>query len=212
MLTERVAPATVLTQEELGASSAAKEALAFAILAHETILGRPSNVPSATGARAGVLTVYGNVAGGQAIAALTGIGAPAAAIVLSPITVTYTGTNVGSISVAQNITISNTGGVAATLGTPVVSGDFTITANTCGATLAANVGCTVAVVFKPTASGTRTGSLTVTEVYSLTAWLLVANRIIDSNQVMDAQRLPLVVMPAKKFFVPDDRRGGPEVR
>jgi anhydro-N-acetylmuramic acid kinase len=51
MLTERVAPATVLTQEELGASSAAKEALAFAILAHETILGRPSNVPSATGAR-----------------------------------------------------------------------------------------------------------------------------------------------------------------
>lgn len=56
------------------------------------------------------------------------------------------------------------------------------------------------------------GSLTVTEVYSLTAWLLVANRIIDSNQVMDAQRLPLVVMPAKKFFVPDDRRGGPEVR
>jgi S-disulfanyl-L-cysteine oxidoreductase SoxD len=56
------------------------------------------------------------------------------------------------------------------------------------------------------------GSLTATEVYGLTAWLLAANRIIDSNEVMDARRLPAVVMPAKKFFVPDDRRGGPEIR
>jgi anhydro-N-acetylmuramic acid kinase len=55
MLAERVAPAVVLTQEDLGASNAAKEALAFAILAHETMQGRPSNVPSATGARRAVV-------------------------------------------------------------------------------------------------------------------------------------------------------------
>jgi anhydro-N-acetylmuramic acid kinase len=51
MLAEQLAPAQVLTQEDLGNSSAAKEALAFAVLAHETLQGRPSNVPSATGAR-----------------------------------------------------------------------------------------------------------------------------------------------------------------
>jgi anhydro-N-acetylmuramic acid kinase len=51
MLAERLAPATVLTQDDLGASNAAKEALAFAVLAYETMQGRPSNVPSATGAR-----------------------------------------------------------------------------------------------------------------------------------------------------------------
>jgi anhydro-N-acetylmuramic acid kinase len=51
MLAERLKPAQVLTQEEVGASNAAKEALAFAVLAHETMQGRPSNVPSATGAR-----------------------------------------------------------------------------------------------------------------------------------------------------------------
>jgi hypothetical protein len=45
----------------------------------------------------------------------------------------------------------------------VVTGDFTISANTCGQTLAANVGCTVSVEFQPTASGTRNGTFSVTD-------------------------------------------------
>jgi hypothetical protein len=120
-------------------------------------------LPSATGTRTGLVTIYGNVAGGQATAGLSGVGAPAAAIVLTPISVTYMGTNVGAASPAQNITISNTGGVTTTLQTPVVTGDFTISANTCGSSLAAGVGCTVAVEFVPAASGARAGSMTVTD-------------------------------------------------
>jgi hypothetical protein len=120
-------------------------------------------LPAATGSRTGMVTIYGNVAGGQATAAVSGTGLAAAAIVLSPITVTYSGTNVGAASAAQNITISNTGGVTATLQTPVVTGDFAISANTCGTTLASGVGCTVAVEFVPTASATRTGSLSITD-------------------------------------------------
>lgn len=120
-------------------------------------------LPAAVGTRSGVLTVYGNVAGGQATASLSGVGAPAAAIVLNPISVTYSGTSVGAVSAAQNITISNTGGFTASLQTPVVTGDFVLTANTCGATLGANSGCTVSVAFKPTASGTQTGSFNITD-------------------------------------------------
>ena len=120
-------------------------------------------LPTAKGTREGVLTVYGNVAGGQATATLNGTGAPPAAIILSPISVTYPGTNVGAVSAAQNITISNTGGFTVSLQTPVVDGDFVITANTCGPTLATNVGCTVSVAFEPTASGTRTGSFSITD-------------------------------------------------
>jgi hypothetical protein len=120
-------------------------------------------LPTATGARMGVLAIYGNIAGGQATAALTGVGVPAAAIVLNPISVTYPATTVGMASAAQNIAISNTGGAAATLQSPVITGDFAITADTCGATLAANVGCTVSIAFKPTASGTRTGTFSITD-------------------------------------------------
>lgn len=56
------------------------------------------------------------------------------------------------------------------------------------------------------------GSLTADQVYSLTAFLLAKNRIIDENAVIDAKTLPRVVMPARNRFVPDDRAGGAKVR
>jgi anhydro-N-acetylmuramic acid kinase len=58
MLTGELAPLGVRLRfsDEFGLPSAAKEAVAFALLAHETWHRRPSNVPSATGAkRAAVL-------------------------------------------------------------------------------------------------------------------------------------------------------------
>jgi cytochrome c len=56
------------------------------------------------------------------------------------------------------------------------------------------------------------GSLTDEEVYGVTAFLLRANGLIDSTAVLDAATLPRVAMPARRRFVPDDRRDGPEVR
>ncbi|MBN8825971.1 MULTISPECIES: cytochrome c [unclassified Spirosoma] len=46
------------------------------------------------------------------------------------------------------------------------------------------------------------GSLTNEEVYNLTAYLLTANGIIDEKAVINAQTL----------FVPDDWKGGPEIK
>ena len=120
-------------------------------------------LPSATGSRSGVLTVYGNVSGGQVTAALSGTATPGGAIVLSPLSAVFPDTNVGATSAVQNITVSNTGSATVTLQTPVVTGDFAITANTCGTTLPAGVGCTVSVVFQPVASGTVTGTFNVTD-------------------------------------------------
>ncbi|MEA1784847.1 cytochrome c [Arenibacter sp. GZD96] len=56
------------------------------------------------------------------------------------------------------------------------------------------------------------GSLTADEVYSITAFLLAENKIIDENQVMDSVTLPKVIMPAKTYFVVDDRKDGKEIR
>jgi anhydro-N-acetylmuramic acid kinase len=55
MLQERIGQGEILTHESFGIANAAKEALAFAILAHEAMAGRPNNVPSATGARHAVV-------------------------------------------------------------------------------------------------------------------------------------------------------------
>lgn len=56
------------------------------------------------------------------------------------------------------------------------------------------------------------GSLTDTEVYALTARILHLDGLVPAEREINAETLPAIVMPARARFVPDDRRGGPEVR
>ncbi|MEI9981620.1 MAG: choice-of-anchor D domain-containing protein [Edaphobacter sp.] len=125
-------------------------------------------LPTATGSRSGVLTVYGNISGGQATALLSGTGSAAAAVVLNPITLSFPSTLIAATSPAQNITISNTGGATVGLQAPTVSGaDFVVTANTCGPSLGPSLGpstgCTISISFRPTASGARSGTFSITD-------------------------------------------------
>ena len=56
------------------------------------------------------------------------------------------------------------------------------------------------------------GSLPPADVYSVVAFLLAENGIVERSAVIDARTLPAVRMPARDRFVPDDRRGGPAFR
>ena len=56
------------------------------------------------------------------------------------------------------------------------------------------------------------GSLSNDEVYALTAWLLASNQVIPADAVLDSASLVQVKMPYRDRFVPDDRRGGREVK
>ena len=132
----------------------------IAINAMCTVQGRFQ--PAATGTRSATLTLFGNVAGGQATAALTGTGLAPAAVALNPVSITFPATIVAATSAPSNITISNTGGVAATLSTATIAGDFQITANTCTTSLSPNTGCTISIVFRPTTSGARNGTFAIT--------------------------------------------------
>ncbi|MGO9451421.1 MAG: choice-of-anchor D domain-containing protein [Candidatus Binataceae bacterium] len=73
----------------------------------------------------------------------------------------------GTSSASRFATITNPAskGAGVTLGTPSVSGDFTIdtAAGNCGSSLAAAASCRIAVTFTPTALGTRTGTLTIAD-------------------------------------------------
>jgi len=56
------------------------------------------------------------------------------------------------------------------------------------------------------------GSLSPDEVYSLTAYLLYENKIIDATAIINDKNLADIQMPARQLFVPDDRTEGPEIR
>nr|WP_083976573.1 ThuA domain-containing protein [Herbidospora sakaeratensis] len=85
---------------------------------------------------------------------------PTVNLTASPTSLSFAARTVGSTSPAQTVTITNTGTGSATLGTVATTGDFAQT-KTCGTTLAAGASCTVNVTFTPTATGTRTGTLSV---------------------------------------------------
>ncbi|MGW1303330.1 discoidin domain-containing protein [Streptomyces sp. NPDC002514] len=78
----------------------------------------------------------------------------------SPGVLSFAARVVGTTSPAQTVTVTNGGASAAPIGSVTVTGDYTQT-NTCGTSLAAGASCTVSVTFRPTATGTRTGTLTV---------------------------------------------------
>jgi hypothetical protein len=122
-----------------------------------------SFAPSQTGSAAGTMSVFANVDGGQLTATMTGTGLPAATIVLTPSSLAFGGATVGSLSAPQYVTIANTAREPASLTGETLSGDYSLSANTCGSSLLPNNSCTVGIIFTPTVAGPRNGSLTVTD-------------------------------------------------
>ena len=117
--------------------------------------------PSISGTRTGILTVSGNVAGGQQSIDLSGTGTTQSPIVLLPNDVSFGAQQINTTSTAQQVTVSNTGASSITLASESANGPFAIQTNTCSNLLAANTSCTLAVVFQPTQTGSASGVLTV---------------------------------------------------
>jgi hypothetical protein len=85
---------------------------------------------------------------------------PSASLSASPSALTFGSQALNTTSAAQTVTVHNTGTASATGVGVSTSGDFSQTTN-CGTSIAAGASCTVNVSFRPTASGTRTGSVSV---------------------------------------------------
>jgi hypothetical protein len=118
--------------------------------------------PTATGTRTGNLTVTDSATGSPQTVGLTGTGVASAAVILSPTTLTFASQAQGTTSAAQTVTLTNSGGSALSIASITASGDFAET-NTCGSTVAAGASCATSVKFTPTATGTRSGTLTITD-------------------------------------------------
>ncbi|WP_427884850.1 discoidin domain-containing protein [Kribbella sp. GL6] len=115
--------------------------------------------PTAAGSRTGDLTV--NASGVTNTVPLSGTGvAPGPILTTDPSSLSFPDTPVGSTSATQTFTLTNSGTASATVSGIAATGDFSQT-NNCG-TVAIGASCTVTVTFRPTASGARTGNVTVT--------------------------------------------------
>jgi Abnormal spindle-like microcephaly-assoc'd, ASPM-SPD-2-Hydin len=83
-------------------------------------------------------------------------------VTVDPASLTFTALAVGSSSAAQTVTLTNTGQVAVAVTSIAATGDFSET-NTCGSSVAVGANCTISVVFTPTDSGARSGTVTITD-------------------------------------------------
>jgi hypothetical protein len=86
------------------------------------------------------------------------LGAPVP--IVSPFQVSFASQNVGTASAAMDVQVGNFGDAPVTPGVSI-SGDFSET-NNCSVAVPGGQKCDINVVFTPTATGTRTGTLTVT--------------------------------------------------
>jgi hypothetical protein len=112
--------------------------------------------PTALGARTGSLTVA--FSGTKLSSSLTGNGIPD--LQVSSAALDFGRIDVGAISASQTVIVTNTTSATIPLATPVVSGDFGFT-TTCSGSLPSSESCSVTLNFRPTATGPRTGTLSV---------------------------------------------------
>jgi hypothetical protein len=85
---------------------------------------------------------------------------------LSAASLSFGSQTVGTTSAAQTVTLSNTGNATLSITSIAVTGtnasDFAQT-NTCGSSVTAGAKCTIAVLFTPSALGTRTAALSISD-------------------------------------------------
>ena len=121
--------------------------------------------PVLTGTRTGTLTI--NLASGAQTVSLTGTATSGSGgsqtLSLSPSTLTFSGYTVGD-NPSKTITVTNPTSATVGIAGIAIAGDPSLTEKTtCGSSLASGATCTISVTFKPTAYGTFTGTMTLTE-------------------------------------------------
>jgi hypothetical protein len=120
--------------------------------------------PAATGSATGNLAISGNsTTGSTAVVSLSGTGAAAASpkLKLSATTLSFGSVTVNS-SATQSLTLTSSGTSAATVNSASITGTaFSIAGATLPATLNPGQSVTLQVQFKPAATGSATGNLTI---------------------------------------------------
>ena len=117
--------------------------------------------PVQAGALTGAITISDNAPNSPQSVPLSGTGTAQAT--LTPASANFPKTTVGDTSAAKTFTLKNLQSVALTGISASTTGNFGVSATTCGSSLAAKSSCTISVTFSPTEVGTQTGTLQVND-------------------------------------------------
>ncbi|MBZ5704964.1 MAG: FG-GAP-like repeat-containing protein [Acidobacteriia bacterium] len=115
--------------------------------------------PATTGVRTGTLTITDSDVTSPQVVNLTGTGT---SVTLSPTLLNFGTRTLGGPAKVLTATLKNQGSNGLTISGMVASGDYTQT-NTCGGSLPAGGSCVISATFNPKATGTRYGSVTITD-------------------------------------------------
>jgi hypothetical protein len=127
--------------------------------------------PTSQGAKAATITITDDVTPAQVIN-LSGTGQTPPTADLSGTNLAFGNQRVGATSAAQNVTLTNNGQASLTITGIVIGGTnagdfaFAAPATTCptaGGNLAGGANCIVSLTFKPTATGVRAATVTITD-------------------------------------------------
>jgi Right handed beta helix region/Transmembrane protein 131-like N-terminal/Abnormal spindle-like microcephaly-assoc'd, ASPM-SPD-2-Hydin len=116
--------------------------------------------PQSAGSANGAVTITDSASGSPHSVTLSGTGITPAAVSLSPTSLTFPATQVGTTSAPQTITLTNTGGASLIISSLATSQPFAETTN-CPTSLAGGASCTISVSFTPQASGNANGGVTI---------------------------------------------------
>jgi hypothetical protein len=117
--------------------------------------------PTAAGTRSGTIQINDTATGSPHVVNLNGTGL-GAAVGLSPTVLNFASVQMGSSSAAQTVTLTNQGNANLNIANIQIAGDYTQT-NNCPGTLPATSNCAINVIFTPTATGVRAGTLTISD-------------------------------------------------
>ena len=159
--------------------------------------------PQATGPLSGKMTIYANVYGGQLTVDLTGTGAAAGVVMLTPSTLDFSQVEVGVTSTPLQVTAANNGPAPIPMASLYITPPFVISSNSCGTTsLAANSTCQLQVEFKPTQAGPASGMLTLTDGAGTQTVDLSGTGEAPPTDVLNPTSLPFPATPVGQLSAP----------
>jgi hypothetical protein len=119
--------------------------------------------PTGLGTRSATVGITDNAADSPETISLSGTTTPTPLVSVTPTSITFPAQYVGTSGLPLSVTVMNNGNAALTITSVTTSATDFGTLNACGSTVAAGSSCAIGVFFDPTASGTRSGTLTIND-------------------------------------------------